>query len=126
MPRVKRGVTAHKKHKKVLQFAEGHRGTRRRLFRPAHESVMRSMAYMYRDRRSRKRDMRRLWITRINAAARMHGISYSQLMHAIHVANIEVDRKILAEMAVNDMPAFSTLVKTALDAAHLDTTTANA
>jgi large subunit ribosomal protein L20 len=117
MPRVKRGVPAHKKHKKVLQLAEGHRGTRRRLFRPAHESVMRSMAYMYRDRRNRKRDMRRLWIIRINAAARMHGISYSQLMHALHVANIDVDRKILAEMAVNDMPAFSVLVKTALDTA---------
>jgi large subunit ribosomal protein L20 len=71
---------------------------------------------MYRDRRNRKRDMRRLWITRINAAARMHGISYSQLMHAIHLANIDVDRKILAELAVNDMAAFSTLVQTALDA----------
>ncbi|GCE04523.1 hypothetical protein KDAU_18520 [Dictyobacter aurantiacus] len=78
---------------------------------------MRSMAYMYRDRRNRKRDMRRLWIVRINAAARMHGISYSQLMHALHVAQIDVDRKILAEMAVNDLGAFGTLVKTALDAA---------
>ena len=76
---------------------------------------MRSMAYMYRDRRTRKRDMRRLWITRINAAARMHGISYSKLMHAIHAANIEIDRKILAEMAVNDMEAFSALVSTALE-----------
>ena len=92
MPRVKRGVAAHKKHKKLLQMAEGHRGTRKRLFRPAHESVMRSMAYMYRDRRTRKRDMRRLWITRINAAARLHGVSYSKLMHAIHTANIDVDR----------------------------------
>src|SRR6266581_1485186 len=101
MPRVKRGVAAHKKHKKILQLAEGHRGTRNRLFRPAHESVMRSLAYMYRDRRNRKRDMRRLWITRINAAARMHGVSYSKLMHAIHTANIEVDRKILAEMVVH-------------------------
>ena len=115
MPRVKRGVAAHKKHKKLLKLAEGHRATRRRLFRPAHESVMRSMAYMYRDRRSRKRDMRRLWITRINAAARMHGVSYSKLMHAIHSANIEVDRKILAEMAVHDEAAFSALVKTALE-----------
>ncbi len=114
MPRVKRGVTAHKKHKKLLQFAEGHTGTRKRLIRPAHESVMRSMSYMYRDRRTRKRDMRSLWITRINAAARMHGISYSKLMHAIHVANIEVDRKILAEMAVHDEAAFTTLVNTAL------------
>jgi large subunit ribosomal protein L20 len=116
MPRVKRGVPAHKKHKKLLQMAEGHRGTRRNLFRPAHESVMRSMAYMYRDRRNRKRDMRRLWITRINAAARMYGVSYSTLMHAIHTANIEVDRKILAEMAVNDQAAFGTLVKQALGA----------
>jgi len=116
MPRVKRGVAAHKKHKKVLQMAEGHRGTRKRLFRPAHESVMRSLAYMYRDRRNRKRDMRRLWITRINAAARMYGVSYSKLMHALQVANIDVDRKILAEMAVNDLPAFGTLVEKALAA----------
>ncbi len=116
MPRVKRGVPAHKKHKKLLQMAEGHRGTRKNLFRPAHESVMRSMAYMYRDRRNRKRDMRSLWITRINAAARMHGISYSQLMHAIHVAGIDVDRKILAELAVNDMAAFSNIVTIALEA----------
>src|SRR5437667_10156838 len=115
MPRVKRGVAAHKKHKKILQLAEGHRGTRRRLFRPAHESVMRSMAYMYRDRRNRKRDMRRLWITRINASARMHGVSYSKLMHAIHTANIEVDRKILAEMAGHAEAAFSALVKNALE-----------
>src|SRR6266536_1073492 len=114
MTRVKRGVPAHKKHKKLLQMAEGHRGTRRRLYRPAHESVMRSMAYMYRDRRTRKRDMRRLWITRINAAARMHGVNYSRLMHALHTANIDIDRKILAEMAVNDEAAFSSLLQTAL------------
>src|SRR5713226_10068338 len=116
MPRVKRGVPAHKKHKKILQLAEGHRGTRKRLFRPARESAMRSMAYMYRDRRTRKRDMRRLWITRINAAARMYGVSYSKLIHAIHTANIGVDRKILAEMAVNDEVAFAALVKAALEA----------
>jgi large subunit ribosomal protein L20 len=116
MPRVKRGVAAHKKHKKILQMAEGHRGARNRLFRSAHESVMHSMAYMYRDRRNRKRDMRRLWITRINAAARMHGVTYSKLIHAIHTANIGVDRKILAEMAVNDEAAFSAVVKAALDA----------
>ncbi len=77
---------------------------------------MRSMAYMYRDRRNRKRDMRALWIVRINAAARMHGVSYSRLMHAIHTANIGVDRKILAEMAVNDEAAFSALVESALAA----------
>src|SRR6266487_4372355 len=116
MPRVKRGVPAHKRHKKLLQMAEGHRGTRSHLIGPARESVMRSMAYMYRDRRNRKRDMRRLWITRINAAARMYGVSYSVLMHAIHIAGIEVDRKILAEMAVNDPAAFGTVVKQALAA----------
>ena len=116
MPRVKRGVAAHKKHKKLLQMAEGQRGTRHRLFRPAHEAVMRSMAYAYRDRRNRKRDMRRLWITRINAAARIFGLTYSQLMHALRVANIEVDRKILAEMAVNDHAAFAALVKAAQNA----------
>jgi len=97
-------------------MAEGHRGTRKRLIRPAHESVMRSMASMYRDRRTRKRDMRALWITRINAAARMHGVSYSKLIHAIHTANIDVDRKILAEMAVNDEAAFTAIVDAALAA----------
>ena|SRR5579884_2228595 len=116
MPRVKRGVTAHKKHKKVLQFAEGFRGTRHRLLRPAHEAVMHSMSYAYRDRRNRKRDMRRLWIIRINAAARMYGVSYSRLMHALRIANIEVDRKILAEMAVNDLAAFGAVVEQALNA----------
>jgi large subunit ribosomal protein L20 len=116
MPRVKRGVPAHKKHKKILEMAEGHRGTRKRLFRPAHESVMRSMAYMYRDRRNRKRDMRRLWIIRINAAAQMHGVNYSRLIHALHTANIDIDRKMLAEMAVNDEAAFSAIVKAALEA----------
>src|SRR5205809_6213432 len=114
MTRVKRGGPVHKKHKKLLQMTEGHLGTRRRLYRPAYESVMRSMAYMYRDRRTRKRDMRRLWIIRINAAARMHGVSYSKLMHAIHTANIDVDRKILAEMAVNDEAAFTALLQSAL------------
>ncbi|MBX5448842.1 50S ribosomal protein L20 [Thermogemmatispora sp.] len=116
MPRVKRGVTARRKHKKVLQFVEGHRGTRRRLIKKARESMMHALAYAYRDRRNRKRDMRRLWITRINAAARMFGVTYSQLMHAIRIANISVDRKILAEMAVNDRPAFAELVKTAMAA----------
>ena len=116
MPRVKRGVPAHKRHKRLLQLAEGNRGTRKRLYRPAHEQVMHSMAYMYRDRRVRKRDMRALWITRINAAARIHGVSYSRLMHAIHTANIGVDRKILAEMAVKDEAAFTALVESALAA----------
>ena len=115
MPRVKRGVTSHAKHKKVLQMVEGHRGTRRRLIKKARESAIHAMTYAYRDRRNRKRDMRRLWIVRINAAARMHGVSYSRLMNAIHTANIDVDRKILADMAVNDEAAFSALVKQALD-----------
>jgi len=116
MPRVKRGVPAHKKHKKILKLAEGHYGTRHKLYRPAHESVMRSLAYMYRDRRTRKRDMRRLWIIRINAAARMHGVSYSRFMHAMHLAGINVDRKILAEMAVNDEAAFTALLEKAVAA----------
>ena len=115
MPRVKRGVTAHKRHKRLLQMVEGHRGTRRHLIKKARESAIRSMAYMYRDRRNRKRDMRRLWITRINAAARMHGVSYSKLMHAIHTANIDVDRKILAEMEVHDEEAFAALLTAALE-----------
>lgn len=116
MPRVKRGVAAHKKHKKLLNMAEGMRGTRHSLYRPAHEAVMRSLAYAYRDRRNRKRDMRRLWITRINAAARIFGLSYSQLMHGLHLASIDVDRKMLAELAVNDHSAFAALVKAAQDA----------
>src|SRR5258708_1048770 len=116
MPRVKRGVPAHKKHKKLLQLAEGHRGTRKRLFRPAHESVMRALTYMYRHRRNRNPHIRPLWITRINASASNPGVTYRKLMHAIHSANIGVDRKILAEMAVNDEAAFSALVKIALDA----------
>ena len=110
MPRVKRGVAAHKKHKKVLQMAEGHRGTRRRLFRPAHESVMRSMAYMYRDRRTRKRDMRSLWIVRINAAARQQGLTYSQFMHLLHEAHVDLDRKMLADLAVREPETFERIV----------------
>lgn len=113
MPRVKRGVTAHRKHKKVLEMAEGHRGTRRRLFRPAHESVMRSMAYMYRDRRNRKRDMRRLWITRINAASRLYGMPYRDLIHGMQLAGVDMDRKILADMAVHDLAAFGAVVASA-------------
>src|SRR5438094_8194170 len=113
MPRVKRGVAAHKKHKKILGMAEGHRGTRRRLFRPAHESVMRSMAYMYRDRRNRKRDLRRLWIARINAAARMNGLSYSRLIDGLHKANIVLDRKSLADLAVRDPLTFTKVAELA-------------
>jgi len=100
MPRVKRGVPAHKRHKKLLELASGQKGARHLLYRPAHESVMRALSYIYRDRRTRKRDMRRLWITRINAAARLHGMSYSQFIHGLNLANIRIDRKVLADIAV--------------------------
>src|SRR5665213_416415 len=113
MPRVKRGVPAHKRHKKVLNLTKGHWGARHRLFRTAHESMLHSLAYAYRDRRSRKRDFRHPWIQRINAAARMHGISYSRLIAGLIKANITVDRKILAELAVNDISAFAELAKLA-------------
>jgi large subunit ribosomal protein L20 len=113
MPRVKRGVTAHKKHKKVLQRTQGHYGARHRLIKTARESMMHSLMYAYRDRRTRKRDMRALWITRINAAARMCGIRYSDLIRGLSLANVSVDRKIMADLAVTDLPAFSELVKTA-------------
>ena len=113
MPRVKRGVTAHKKHKKVLQRTEGHYGARHRLIKTARESMMHSLMYAYRDRRTRKRDMRSLWITRINAAARMCGIRYSDLIRGLSLANVSVDRKIMADLAVTDLPAFNELVKTA-------------
>lgn len=117
MPRVKRGVPAHKRHKRLLQLAEGHKGAKRSLYRPAHESVMKSLAYAYRDRRNRKRDMRRLWITRINAAAHNHGTTYSRLMHGLQVAGVTVDRKILADLAVRDDAVFAELVAQANAAA---------
>lgn len=113
MPRVKRGVTAHKKHKKVLKRTEGHYGARHRLIKTARESMMHSLMYAYRDRRNRKRDMRALWITRINAASRMCGIRYSDLIRGLSLANVSVDRKIMADLAVTDLAAFNELVKTA-------------
>ena len=113
MPRVKRGVPAHKRHKKVLNLTKRHWGARHRLYRTAHESMLHSLAYAYRDRRNRKRDFRRLWIQRINAAARMHGLSYSRFINGLLKANITVDRKILAELAVNDIAAFGELAKLA-------------
>lgn len=113
MPRVKRGVTAHKKHKKVLQRTEGHYGARHRLIKTARESMMHSLMYAYRDRRNRKRDMRALWITRINAASRMCGIRYNELIRGLSLANVGVDRKIMADLAVTDLAAFNELVKTA-------------
>ncbi len=113
MPRVKKGVTAHARHKKLLKLASGYRGARRRQYRKANETVMKALWYARRDRRARKGDFRRLWIARINAAARMNGISYSQLMNGLHKAGVGVNRKILADLAVNDMVAFSKLVDTA-------------
>jgi large subunit ribosomal protein L20 len=111
MPRVKRGVPAHKKHKKVLDAVKGHKGAKSKLFRPANESLLKSLRYAYRDRRVRKRDFRRLWIVRINAAARLNGVSYSVLINKFKQANITIDRKILADLAVRDPDAFAQLIQ---------------
>jgi len=106
MPRVKRGVTARARHKKVLDQAKGFRGRRKNVFRVANEAVMKAGQYAYRDRRVRKREFRALWITRINAAARECGLSYSAFMNGLKKASIELDRKVLADLAVFDRPAF--------------------
>ena len=113
MPRVKRGVTAHARHKKVIDLAKGYRGRRGNVYRVAKEAVMKAGQYAYRDRRAKKRDFRALWITRINAAAREHGVRYGQFMFGLKAANIEVDRKVLADLAVMDKPAFLALVNQA-------------
>ncbi len=109
MPRVKRGVTARARHKKVLARAKGYRGARSRVFRVANQAVNRAGQYAYRDRRNRKREFRALWIVRINAAAREHGLSYSRLMNGLKRASIDVDRKVLADIAVHDKQAFFAL-----------------
>ncbi|MCK5524636.1 MAG: 50S ribosomal protein L20 [Thiomargarita sp.] len=109
MPRVKRGVTAHAKHKKVLKAAKGYRGARRNIFRIAKQAVTKAGQYAYRDRRQRKRDFRRLWIARINAAARECGLSYSRFINGLHKAGIDIDRKMLAELAVFNKDAFAIL-----------------
>ena len=116
MPRVKRGVAAHRKHVKVLNITKGQRMTKSRLFRRANEAMLKSLAYATRDRRARKRDMRRLWITRINAAARANGISYSRLINGLGMAQVEVNRKMMAEMAVSDPTGFARLVEVAREA----------
>ena len=113
MARVKRGVAAHKRHKKLLNRAEGRRGTRSTLIRPAREALIHALVYAYRDRRRRKRDMRRLWIGRINAASRQHGVPYGRFMAGLKAAGVEVDRKILADMAVREPAAFAAMVDTA-------------
>ena len=110
MPRVKRGVTARARHKKILDAAKGYRGRRSNVFRIAKQAVMRAGQYAYRDRRNKKRVFRALWIARINAAAREHGISYSRFINGLIKASIGLDRKVLAELAVNDKPAFAAVV----------------
>lgn len=117
MARVKRGVVAHRRHRKVLNQVKGHRSTRNRLYKRANESLMRSLQYAYRDRRTRKRDMRRLWVQRINAASRLNGLPYNKLIHGLGVAGVAVDRKVLADIAVRDEEGFAAIVQVAKDAA---------
>jgi len=113
MARVKRGVTAHRRHKAVLERAKGFRLSKKLLFRPANEAVLHSLAYAFRDRRARKRDMRRLWIARINAASRQGGLPYNRFMHGLRQAGVEIDRKVLADLAVRDSGSFARLVEVA-------------
>jgi len=110
LPRVKGGIVTHRRHKKVLKLTKGHKATRHSLFRRAHESMIHALSYAYRHRRERKGDMRRLWIVRINAAARAGGLSYSQFMDGLKKADVEINRKTLADMAVNDPSGFSKLL----------------
>jgi large subunit ribosomal protein L20 len=113
MARVKRGVMVRKRHNKLLQQAKGYQGSRSRRIRVARQTVLKALSYAYRDRRNRKRDFRRLWIIRINAAARQNGISYSRLMNGLKLAGIDLDRKVLADMAVRDPAAFRSIVEQA-------------
>ena len=113
MPRVKRGVTAHRRHKKILKQAKGYYGARSRIFRVAKQAVIKAGQYAYRDRRQRKRQFRTLWIARINAAARENGMSYSRMIDGLNKANVEVDRKVLADLAVYDAAGFSALAEKA-------------
>lgn len=113
MPRVKRGVVAKARHKKVLRLAKGYYGARSRVYRVAKQAVIKAGQYAYRDRKQKKRQFRALWIVRINAAARMCGLSYSRMMNGLKKASVELDRKVLADMAVHDMQAFAALAQTA-------------
>lgn len=115
MARVKGGFTTHHRHKKVLKLAKGYRGAKSKLYRPAHEQVMKALSYAFAHRRKRKGDFRKLWIARINAATRMSGMSYSRFINGLKKAGVEVNRKILADLAVNDMVAFNQLVVVAKD-----------
>ena len=116
MTRVNRGVTARRRHKKILAMAKGYRGARSKLFKSANEAVMHALAYAYRDRRNRKRDFRSLWIQRINAAARQHGLNYSQLIHGLQSQGVALDRKSLAELAVYNADEFARLAALAREA----------
>ncbi len=116
MPRVTRGFKARRRRNRVLKLAKGYRGGRHKLYRTATEAVDRALVYAYRDRRTKKRDFRRLWITRISAAAKMNGISYSKLMGGLNKSGVELDRKVLANMAILDANAFSEVVKIAAEA----------
>ncbi len=111
--RVKRGYKAKNRRKKILKLAKGFRGGRSKLFRTAADAVDKALSYAYRDRKAKKRDFRKLWIARINAASRMNGLSYSKFIHGLKLANIELDRKVLAELAVSDPAAFSKIAETA-------------
>jgi large subunit ribosomal protein L20 len=113
MPRAKSSVVSRNRHRKVLKLAKGYRGSKHRLYRVANTQLLKSLAYAYRDRRNKKRDFRRLWIARINAAARMNGISYSKFMNGLKQAGVNINRKMLADMAVNDANAFGQLVEVA-------------
>lgn len=113
MPRVKGGIVTRRRHKKILKLARGYRGSKHRIFKTANAQVLKSLMYAYRDRRQKKRDFRKLWIARINAAARLNGLSYSKLVHGLKTAGVEVNRKMLAELAVNDAPAFAELANLA-------------
>jgi large subunit ribosomal protein L20 len=113
MPRVKRSVTAHARHKKILKQAKGYYGARSRVFKVAKQAVIKASQYAYRDRRQRRRQLRALWITRINAAVRLHGLSYSRFMSGLSQAGIELDRKVLSDLAIHDPVAFSIVVEKA-------------
>jgi large subunit ribosomal protein L20 len=113
MARVKRGVTSHKRHKRLLNASEGRKGTNRKLIKRAHESQLHALAYATRDRKQRKRDMRELWIIRINAAARLNGLSYSRFVAGLKKANVDLDRKVLADIAVRDAATFGRIAEVA-------------
>jgi large subunit ribosomal protein L20 len=113
MPRSRPKVYAHRRHKKVLKFTKGQYGSKHLLYRRANEAMLKSLFYAFRDRRNRKRDFRRLWISRINAAARLSGLSYSRFVHGLKLANVQVDRKVLSDIAVRDLAAFGKLAELA-------------